>query len=154
MQGILPRADEVARLLAADLQEQDVRDVRWADSHVTFGPVRWHHRDWHPLAAVGSGQLSVVVGDSTVKLAAHLDMQLYSPSSVLAAALLALPLLIIAGADHALAAGAVAAGGTAAIRYVMSVTRLRPFLRGLLQRDLAELGGRQIGGSNPPNQIS
>ena len=131
-----PDPKSVARLIAADLEHDGVRDVNWLGDSVRFGSVRWQRRDLHPLAGVGEGRAAVLVDGSAVHLEVVLDTEWLSPSSVLPAAVFALPLLIVGGPEYLLPAAAAGVGVAVALRVAISATRLRGYFRRLLERDV------------------
>jgi len=137
-----PDPNSVARLVAADLEHDGVRDVNWLGDSVRFGSVRWQRRDFHPLAGVGEGRATVMVDGSAVHLEVLFDTEWLSPSSVLPAVVFALPVLIAGGPEYFLPAAAAGVGAAVALRLANSAIRLRRYFRRLLQRDVVEADAR------------
>ena len=136
-----PDPKSVARLIAADLEHDGVRDVNWLGVSVRFGSVRWQRRDFHSLAGVGEGRATVLVEASSVHLEVVLDTEWLSPSSVLPAVVFALPLLIVGGRGYFLPAAAAGVGAAVGLRLAISATRLRRYFRRPLERDVIAAGG-------------
>ncbi len=131
-----PDPKSIARLIAADLEHDGVRDVNWTDDSVRFGSVRWQRRDLHSLAGVGEGRATVLVDGSAVHLEVVFDTEWLSPSSVLPAVVFALPLIVVGGPKYFLPAAAAGVGAAVALRLAISGRRLRRYFRLLLERDV------------------
>ena len=137
-----PDPDSVARLIAADLEHDGVRDVKWTGDSVRFGSVRWPRRDLHSLAGVGEGRATVLVDGSAVHLEVVFDTEWLSPSSVLPAVVFALPVLIAGGSEYFLQAAAAGIGCAVLLRVANSMIRLRHYFRRVLQRDIIDADAR------------